>query len=870
MNFPWSRSRRDRELDEELRAHMRMAIEERVARGENRVEAERAARREFGNVGLVKEVTREMWSGDWLERFVQDVRYGARTLRRSPAFTTVAGLTLALGIGATTAMFTVVHAVLLRPLPYPRSDRLMQLAYMAPNNPFVWTAGIADRQWVDFRRQDRLFSRVAASSGQLVTLTNAGDPVRLQGADVTAGYFETLGIQPAHGRPFTLDDESTAGEPVVILSDALWRDRFGADPRVVGSSVTLDGIRHTVLAVLPPGFAYPSDARLWRPLRVTLSPNRSMLLSVVGRLKDGATREQAVAELQSMAEASARGSRDPRDSLVALVHPLKESVVGGATRSLLVFAGAVALVLLIACANVANLLLMRATSRQREMAVRAALGAGRRRLVRQLITESALLWMASGAVGAALAVSGVRALLTLAPPGRIPRQGEIGVDAAALAFALGVSLVTGLVFGLAPAVRATRANLRDALAATARTMSGRDGRLRGALVVSEIALALVLLAGAGLMVQSFIRMRRVDLGFRPSGLVSMTIDLPDATYRSPEAMQAVHQAMLERLAHAPGVASSAAVNFIPLGAAMIRGDFQLDGGRKIPQAYLVAKPAVSPGYFRTMGITLIRGREFTTQDNASSPGVVIVSKSVADRIWSGVDAVGQRISMEDVPGPGDWLTVVGVVDDVGQTTIDTHRDPAIYQPIRQLTRTFFLDHMSFVVLSTGDPSTLVPAMRQAMHEVDPNQPIGSIGTVDSAISASVAEPLFQARLIGVFSVFALLLAAIGIYGVVAYSVAERTHEIGIRVALGAARRDVVRLVLRRILKLVVPGVVLGIGGALATTRVLSTLLFGVKPNDPATFVGVAVLLVCVAFVAGFVPARRASRVDPLIALRVGA
>jgi len=864
MIAPWRRHRRDLELDEELLGHMRMAIEERVARGERREDAARAVRREFGNLGVVKEVTREMWGGGWLERLAQDVRYGVRTLRRSPAFTVVAGLTLALGIGATTAMFTVVHAVLLRPLPYPRSDRLMLLAYDFRNNPFIPMAGISDRQWVDARPRFRTFSRVAATAQSLTTLTDAGDPVRLQEATVTAGLFETLGIVPAVGRTFALDDERVGGEPVVILGDALWRERFGADPRVVGRSITLDGIRHTVVGVMPSGFAYPPDARLWRPLRIQLTPNRSWMLSVVGRLEDRATQAQAVAELTAL-EATAK----ERDSVIARVTPLKDTVVGNVTRSLLVFAGAVALVLLIACANAANLLLMRATSRHHEMAVRAALGAGRPRLIRQLITESAVLWLGAGVAGVGLAAVGVRALVAFAPPGRIPRQGEISVDATALSFALGVSLVTGVLFGLAPAIRATRSTVRDALAASARTISGRDGGLRGALVVSEIALALVLLAGAGLMVQSFLRMRRVELGFRPDGLAAMTVDLPGATYRSPEAMQAVHQAMVERLTRIPGVESAAAVNFIPLGGAQIRGDFKLEGGRASPRGYLVAKPSASPGYFRTMGIRLRRGREFTPQDVLSSPGVVIVSQSVADQIWPGANAVGQRISMKDVPGPGDWLTVVGVVDDVGQTSIDTHRDPAIYQPIQQLTQTYFLEHMSFVVRTTGNPASLVPAMRHAMREVDPNQPIGSIGTLESAISATVAEPLFQARLIVAFSVFALVLAGIGIYGVVAYSVAERTHEIGIRVALGAGRGNVIAMVLRRLLVLVVPGVALGIAGALATTRVLSSLLFEVKPNDPVTFIGVAVLLAAVAVVAGLVPARRASRVDPLVALRVG-
>ena len=863
MIAPWRRQRRDLDLDEELAGHLRMAIEERVARGERREDAERTARREFGNLGVVKEVTREMWGGGWLERLWQDVRYGVRTLRRSPAFTIVALSTLALGIGATTAMFTVVHAVLLRPLPYPRSDRLMRLAYEYPQSPFITEGGITDRQWVETRSRYRAFTRVAAVTSGLVTLTNAGDPVRLQEASVAAGLFETLGVTPALGRSFGPHDEQVGGEWVVILSDALWRERFGADSTVVGRVITLDGVRHTVVGVMPPRFAYPLDARLWRPLRIELAPNRLQILSVIGRLRDGATRQQAVAELDALAAADRA-----RDSMITRVTPLKDTVVGDVTQSLFVFAGAVGLVLLIACANVANLLLMRATTRRREMAVRAALGAGRRRLVRQLVTESALLWVGAGVAGAGVAVAGVRALLTLAPAGRIPRHGEIGVDAVALAFALAVSLGTGLIFGLIPAIRATGTSVRDTLAASARTITGRDGRLRGALVMAEIALALVLLTGAALMIESFIRLRRVEMGFRSAGLALLTVDLPDATYSSAAAMQAAHAAVLDRLGRIRGVASASAINFVPLGGAMIRGDIKVDG-RTIPPGYVVAKPFVTPGYFRTMGIPVRVGREFSAQDAASAPRVVIVSQSVARQIWPGMSPIGQRISNKDNPGPDDWLTVIGVVDDVGQTSIDTRREPAIYQPIQQVTQTFFLGHMSFVVRAVGDPELLLSAMRRALRDVAPDQPIGSIGTMESAISATVAEPLFQARLIGAFSVVALVLAAIGIYGVVAYSVAERTHEIGIRVALGAARANVIGMVLRRLLVVLVPGVALGVLGALAMTRVLSSLLFEITPNDPATFTGVAVLLAAVAIVAGMVPARRASRVDPVVALRVG-
>jgi len=407
------------------------------------------------------------------------------------------------------------------------------------------------------------------------------------------------------------------------------------------------------------------------------------------------------------------------------------------------------------------------------------------------------------------------------------------------------------------------------MASTSRGASRRDGRLRGALVVAEISLALVLLAGAGLMAQSFLRLRHLELGFRPDGLATMTVDLPKTGYASATAMQTFHQSMLERIARMPGVASAAAVNFSPLGDALVRGDFQLDGGRTRPKNFLVAKPSVSPGYFRTMGIRLLRGREFTRRDDATSAGVVIVSESVAEQIWPGEDPLGKRLSMKDEPGPGDWLTVVGVVGDIAQRRLDGTRDAAVYQSYAQLGQTFFLEHMTFVARAVDGPEVVLAGMREAIREVDRAQPIGSIGTMNATISATVAEPLFQARLIGAFSVFALLLAGIGIYGVVAYAVAERTHEIGIRVALGAVSADVVGMVLRRVVALVLPGVALGVAGALAVMRVLTALLFDVKPNDPATLVAVALVLVAVALLAGLVPARRASRVDPLVALRSG-
>jgi putative ABC transport system permease protein len=523
-------------------------------------------------------------------------------------------------------------------------------------------------------------------------------------------------------------------------------------------------------------------------------------------------------------------------------------------------------VLLIACANVANLLLIRAASRQQEIAVRAALGAGRLRLMRQLLTESTLVAFAGGGAGMLLALAGVPALLALAPEGRIPRVEEIHINGWVLAFTLVLSVLTGIVFGLAPALHATRRNLGPSSLQGTRTASGRHEGLRSALVVSEIALALVLTTGAGLMLKSFLRMSAVHPGFRAENVLTMTVDLPAAAYRSAADAQAFHRRALEKMADLPGVLAAGAVNWMPLGRGLIRGDFQLEGGRKLPRGFLADKLVVSPGYLRTMGIRLISGRDFTERDT-SAPGVVLVSQSVARRLWPGEEAVGKRIAEQDHPKPEDWLTIVGVVDDVIQRDLTERPDPAIYRPYLQVTQPFWLTHMTFLVRTASEPHGLAPALRSVLHDVDPNQPVQSISSMDEVIATTTAEPRFQTRLLGVFSLAALALSAIGIYGVLAYSVTERTREIGIRIALGAETSHVMRMVLRRTLALTAAGVALGTAGALTVTRVLGKLLFDVKPTDPATFLGVALLLAAVALCAGLPPARRATRVDPLVALR---
>jgi putative ABC transport system permease protein len=688
-------------------------------------------------------------------------------------------------------------------------------------------------------------------------------------SEVTTTFLAVLGVSPALGRSFTADD-GDAGHDAVLIGDRLWRERFGATTSVVGKPIVLDGKRRTIVGVMPRSFDFPFGAQLWVPITITLDPHNSRLRPVVGRLSPGTTPAQAFAELRTIigSEDSLTKSRFQANELITELLPVKSVIVGDVQRSLYIFAGAVAFVLLIACANVANLLLMRAATRQHEMAIRVAVGANRGRLIRQLLTESTLVAFIAGTLGVAFAVAGVRSLLALAPEGLLPRTDQIHIDGAVLAFTAGLCLLTGIGFGLVPAFRITRRDLRVSLGEGSRTLGGQRGMLRSALVVTEVALALVLLVGAGLVVRSFLRLRAVDLGFRPEHVVSMTVDLPDAKYTTARSMRDLHAEAVARMAQLPGVNAAAAVNWRPLGNALTMGDFRISDDRKLPRgAAWATKPAVTPDYFRVMGIRLLEGRAFSDRDDANAPGVVIFSASVAKRLWPGKSAIGERISMSDHPKPGDWLTIVGVVDDVIQQGMRQERDAAVYQPIAQVTGTFFLGHVSYAVRTDGDAGTTAAAMRSVVRGLDKDQPVEAVGTMEGLIASTIAEPLFQARLLTLFSILALVLASIGIYGVLAYSITERTHEIGIRIALGARPRNVMRMIVWRTIALILPGLVIGVAASLALTRVLATFLFQVKPTDPATFAGVGGLLAVVAIVAAVLPARRASRVDPMIALR---
>ena len=858
------RSQIDQELEEEFQFHLAQRIAQAIAAGKTPEQARYEALRAMEGMEQSKEQCRDARRVHWFEDILHDARYACRTLTRTPGFTVAAALILALGIGVNSAVFTIVNAVLLQPLPFNEPNRLFLIECTPTNNPFITPSpAMSDRDYLAFRSQDRVFESLATFGNQPLTLTGAGDPVIVNASTVTPDFLRVLRADPAIGRSFLPEGQSDPN--VALLSDQLWRSRFGADPAIAGKSITLDGVSYAVAGVMPQAFAF-QNAELWTRMEIRLTHN-SFMRPVIGRLKPGVSPQQALAELETFAPRLPRNPERPRDDFIARILPLKELFVADSRKLLLIFAGAVGCVFLIACANFANLLLIRGASRQQEIAVRAALGASRWRLLRQLLTESTLLSLVGGALGVVLSVGGVKALLALLPPGKVPHSADVHLDSWVLAFTFGLSLLTGLVFGLAPGLHATRRQFWEAAGEGGRSVTARHERLRSALVIAEMALALLLLIGAGLLLRSFLQMRSVNPGFRAANLLTATVDLPDSRYQSAAQMRALHEHVLDALSVLPGAASVAAVNWIPFRQELVSGDFQLEDGRHLPSGFLVDKSVVSPQYFQTIGIPLLSGRTFTTRDNSTVPGVVLISESVARRLWPAGDAIGKRISMEDKPQAGDWLTIVGIVRDVRQQRVTDAPSATIYQPIGQMNGPFFLGHMTYLLQTRDNPLSTASDVRAVIHKMDPELPTQSVTTMAAIISETMTEPRSQTRLLGMFSIMALLLAAIGIYGVLAYAVAERTREIGIRMAFGAAQKDVLWMVLRRTLILATIGVVIGTLSALAATRVLAKFLFEVSPTDPTTFLAVTALLVLVALLSSWIPAKRATRVYPLVALR---
>jgi putative ABC transport system permease protein len=855
----------DSELDEELRFHVEHLIADGVARGLTPDAARREALVAMGGIEQRKEECRDTRGVRLIEDYLQDIRYAARTLRSAPAFAVTAIATLTLGIGTTVAMFSVVNGVLVRPLPFPQPDRLFLVA-LSPKNFFMAQPGMADVTYLQFRERDQTFQHLAAFTAYKGNLTGAGDPVVLKVGDVTTEFFDALGVGPALGRTFLPADGGQGREPAIVISDQLWRGRFGSDPQIVGKIIRLNDTSHTVVGVMPAGFDFPGAMAAWTPKTVKITPGNSLLVPVVGRLKADVTVEQAGAAFETTFASLPGVSIDDRAKWHVGLIPLKELLVGDVRRPLQLFTAAVLVVLLIACANVANLLLARASGREREIALRAALGAGRRRLIRQLLTENLLLSAIGAALGLLLARWTVAALLAAAPPGRIPRIEMIGVDIAALAFAAGIAALTGIAFGLAPALRLTRFRSAAALVPTGRTFGGGHERLRGALVIAEIALALVLLAAAGLMMQSFLRMRAVDAGFDTDNVLRMSLELPSAKYATAERVQLFHQAMLERFVTVPGVAAAGLVNWLPLGDMYLQGDFRVEGAAQQPK-FNVGKTAVSGGYFKAMGIRLLHGREFDERDTATSQPVAIVSRTVASAIEPSGHALGRRVSVWGRDGSRQWLTVVGVVDDIRQLGPTQQLHAAVYQPYRQVGNAGFLSGVSYIVRTRSDPAATAPALRAVLRSVDKDQPAAAVGLMRDVVQGATATPAFYARLLGIFAILAVALALIGTYGLIACSVAERRHEIGLRMALGASGGGVITMVLRRTGRLALAGVVIGTVAAWGATGLLQTLLFEITPTDPGTFAAVILAIFAASMLAGAIPARRATRVDPLAALR---
>jgi predicted permease len=864
----WNSARRrdlSGEIDEELQFHIEASTRANLTAGMTPEEARRDALRRFGNPPSIQEQTRDANLMLSLEATLQDLIVAARGLRKHATFTTAALLTLALGIGANTAIFTIVRSVILRPLPFPQSDELYTIAYGQSDAGFWLYPGMWDRNYLVFRDATETFAATASFGLSPVTLTGDGDATRVVRLQVTPDFFRVLGVEPAMGRTFAPNEDQPGRDRVALVAHGLWRSRFGADSALLDRSITLDGIPHTVVGILPAGFSYPADGAIWTPLLVENKPNIAFSRPVIGRLKPGVSRAQAWAELETIRSRFAGDPGETRQSIFRLT-PLQDAIVGDVRTSLLIFSGAVAFVLLIACANVANLLLIRAVSRRTEIATRLAIGAGRGRIIRQLLTESALLALAGGALGALVAYAAGPLLLRLVPAGTLPQDIVIEMDGWVLGFAVVLSVGTGLLLGLAPALHITREGPYAALREGSAVSSRRSHLLRQSLVVVEVALALVLLIGAGLLVKSYVGLRSIDPGFEPGRVMTMTLDLPATKYRTPFELNAFHQRFLESISALPDVSAAGAINWLPLGDLMVRGDLQAEGAAE--RNHWGMKAAVSPGYFRTIGIRLTTGRDFDRRDTAQSPGVVIISESIARRIWPNDDALGKRLTIESRPSPGDWLTVVGVVADVRQSGLREAVVPGVYLPYPQVRRPFFLSRMNFLVRTTGNPLAVAPLMRAQLHRVDSDLAPQAMATMEDVVGRTIAAPRFQSRLLGGFSIVALILAALGIYGVLASSVAERRREIGIRVALGAERSTVVCMVLRRTLVLTTAGVVLGLVSSFAVTKALTQLLYNVTPTDPMTFAIAAAVLVSVAMLAALIPARCASSVDPLVALRV--
>ncbi|HKH49569.1 MAG TPA: ABC transporter permease [Thermoanaerobaculia bacterium] len=804
----------------------------------------------------------------------QDIRFGFRTLLRSPATSVVALLTLALGIGANTAIFSVVNGVLLQPLPYPDPGELVIVLESNPGLGFP-RFSVAPPNFDDWRRQNQVFGSMAAVSQGRFNLTGGERPEAVAGAQVTPEFFPTIGVPPALGRGFLPEEGRAGGPKVAVLSHGIWQRRFGSDPGIVNRQIPIDGESFTVIGVMPPGFSFPSKCEVWLPLPWDFPPasRGGHFLVVFGRLKDGMTLERARTEMKAIAARLERQYPDSNKGWTTELRLLQDSIVENVRPALLLLLAAVAFVLLIACANVANLLLARLASREREIAVRTALGAGRARLVRQMVTESVVLFLVGGALGLVLATWATRALVAFYGEG-LPSQQEIGIDSRVLFFTLVLALVTGILFGLAPALSATSGGLFGALKEGGRAVAGgaRGRLMRNLLVLGEVAVALVLLVGAGLLLRSFARLRAVDPGFHPKGVLTAELILPEKKYAEQERQILFTRELLDRLRAIPGVQSADTVFPMPLGGNGFVLAFEVQG-RPVAASEDSSLHAnvrlVTPDFFRTMGIRVLQGRVFTPRDDAKSIPVIVINKIMADRIWPGESPVGKRITFGDSEGPDvQWMEVIGVVAGIRHQALD--KDPGSEVYWAQLQNPVS-GQLSVVLRTQGEPTKLAGAVREAVRSIDGDLPVERVRRMEDVVSEALTSSRFQTVLLGIFAGAALLLAAIGVYGVISYSVAQRTHEIGIRMALGARRPEVLGLVVRQGMTLVLAGVGVGLAFSLLLTWWLSEriagFVYGGRAVDPPTLVAVPLMLLAVALLANWLPALRATRVEPVVALR---
>jgi predicted permease len=863
-----------RDIEEELRVHVEMETETNIERGMPPDEARAAALKSFGALGRHTELGYDIRGGGVIETLWQDLRFGARMLLKQPGFSLIALLTLALGIGANTAIFSVVNAVLLRPLPYRESERIVAIQELDKEGKRVQ---VTAANFLDWRAQQTTFASLAAVLTRRANLALAAGAERVNLAVVSANFFDVFGLHAGRGRLFAEADEQAGHAPVVVVSHSLWQSRFGGADDLVGRNVMLDGKSYTVVGIAPQGFQYPDETEAWLPpLRLAPEMNERMdvtqargfgYLSAVALLKPGVSLAQAAGEMETITARLRRQYPDTNNSRFNRVVSLRKHLVGETDTTLWLLFGAVCFVLLIACANVANLSLARAAARQKEMAIRAALGASRGRVMGQLLTESTLLALAGGALGWLLAVWGVE-LMTELLPQDFPRLREIGLDGRVLGFTLLASVLTGILFGLAPAWQSAKTDVHETLKESARDEAGgrRQRRLRHLLIVAEIALSLVLLAGAGLLLRSFTHLQSVGAGFTPQQVLTARLSPAGVGYRADPAYISYFRRVIERVGLVPGVEAVGAINTLPLSKGPTAG-YRIEGR---PPLTLDKWPLanyrdVSSDYFRALSIPVVQGRAFNERDNEAAPLVMIVNQALARRDFPGENPVGKRINLgnTDRTGRPVWFEIVGVAADVRSPELAEEPQPEFY--LSGLQDTFA--EMSLVIRAAVEPASLASAVRRAAAEVDKTQPVSGLTTMEAFVSETVAQHRFNLVLLGLFGGLALLLSSAGIYGVMAYGVAQRKNEIGLRLALGAQPHDVMNLMLKQGLRLISVGIVLGLVSALALTRLMKSLLYGVNAADAVTFAAVTLLLLVVALLACWIPARRATRVDPLVTLK---